>query len=63
MLTKKITDSITWFSSEKNQVNSTLIELTDAFVIVDTMLYPQDAKEIRKKLEERHKPVKYIINT
>lgn len=49
--------------SKNSFLNATVVENEQALLIIDTLLLPQDSKELYEFCLTKKKPVKYIINT
>ncbi len=65
MIRERVAEDVYVFTSQLYaQVNAGAIVGQDWSILIDTLAYPAETKEIRDFLEERlSKPVRYIINT
>jgi len=65
MIRERVGDNVYIFTSELYaQVNAGAIVGPDWSVLIDTLAYPEEAREIRDFLENRlNSPIRYIINT
>jgi cyclase len=65
MVTERIADNVYAFTSEHYaQVNAGVVIGTDWALLIDTLAYPDETKEIREFVEGRlGTPVRYIVNT
>ncbi len=58
-----VRDGVHLFTANSGLVNSTVLEQKEYLIVIDTMLFPHDSKELSEQLKLLRKPVKYIINT
>jgi len=65
MIRERVAEDVYVFTSQLYaQVNAGAIVGQDWSILIDTLAYPEETREIRDFLEERlAKPVRYIINT
>jgi cyclase len=65
MVRERVAENVYLFTSELYaQVNAGAVIGTEWSVLIDTLAYPEEAKEIRDFLENRlGRPVRYVINT
>ena len=65
MIRERVADDVYVFTSEMYaRVNAGAIVGPDWAIVIDTLAYPEETKEIREFIEERlEKPVRYLINT
>ena len=65
MIRERVAEDVYLFTSELYaKVNAGAVVGPDWAVLIDTLAYPEETKEIRDFLEGRlHKPVRYLINT
>jgi len=65
MIRERVAEDVYVFTSQLYaQVNAGAIVGQDWSILIDTLAYPEETREIRDFLEERlSKPVRYIINT
>ncbi|PID27707.1 MAG: hypothetical protein CSB55_07925 [Candidatus Cloacimonadota bacterium] len=59
----KINNDMIRYSSKYVYVNSSFIETKSNLIIIDTMLFPRDGKELAEKKKAYNKDVRFIINT
>lgn len=61
----RITDDIYVFTSDRYaQVTAGVIVTTDGAVIIDTLVYPEESKSIRRFVIERlNQDIRYVVNT
>ena len=60
---QRVTENTILFTSPAMQVNATLVMHEGRFILVDSMIRPEDSHEIRSFLAERNLPLDYIVNT
>jgi cyclase len=65
MVRERVAENVYLFTSELYaQVNAGAVVGTEWSVLIDTLAYPEESKEIRDFLENRlDRPVRYVINT
>jgi cyclase len=65
LIRERVADDVYVFTSEMYaRVNAGAIVGPDWAIVIDTLAYPEETKEIREFIEERlEKPVRYLINT
>lgn len=65
MIRERVSDNVYVFTSEiYAQVNSGAVVGPDFTVLIDTLAYPNEVRDIKRFIEERlGRPVRYIINT
>jgi len=65
MIRERVADNVYIFTSELYaRVNAGAVVGSEWSVMIDTLAYPEESKEIRDFLEERlESPVRYVINT
>ena len=65
MIRERVADNVYLFTSELYaRVNAGAVVGSEWSVVIDTLAYPEESKEIRDFLEERlGSPVRYVINT
>jgi cyclase len=65
MVRERVADNVYVFTSDHYaQVNAGAVVGSEWAVVIDTLAYPEESKEIRDFLENRLKtPVRYVINT
>ena len=65
MIRERVADNVYIFTSELYaRVNAGAVVGSEWSVLIDTLAYPEESKEIRDFLEERlESPVRYVINT
>lgn len=65
MQRERVTEDILVFTSDLYvQVTASIVVTTDGLVLIDTLLYPEETRQIKQYIENRlQQPVRYIINT
>ena len=65
MQRERVTEDILVFTSDLYvQVTASVVVTTDGLVLIDTLLYPEETRQIKQYIENRlQQPVRYIINT
>jgi cyclase len=65
MIRERVADNVYVFTSELYaQVNAGLVVGPDFSVVIDTLAYPEETREIREFVEDRlGSPVRYVVNT
>lgn len=65
MQRERVTEDILVFTSDLYvQVTASIVVTTDGLVLIDTLLYPEETRQIKQYIENRlQQSVRYIINT
>lgn len=65
MQRERVTEDILVFTSDLYvQVTAGIVVTTDGLVLIDTLLYPEETRQIKQYIENRlQQPIRYIINT
>ena len=59
----ELADGVTQWQSPAALVNCTVLEADDELVVVDTLLRPQDTREVAAHIRKLGKPVRWLVNT
>ncbi len=59
----QINDNVTIAQASTLKVNAVVVECDHYLMVIDTLLLPSDIKALKQFLQQKNKPLKYLINT